>query len=953
MSKRKRSSFFTNLSPKQCLLLSSPFWLAAVASQDLQAATFNATDMTTLRAAIDSANASGTSDTINIAAGTYTLTGAALDNANASGDLDITKATGDLQIIGAGAGSTIIDGASLDRVFHINAGSGVTVTIQDLTIQNGRATDDGTTSGAGRGGAILLEQGNLGVTNATIDGNTAQGQAGAVGAAGAPNGQVGNAGENGEGGAIYMVGGTVQVSSSVISNNSASGGAGGDGGVGQDLTATSSVGGDGGAGGAGGNALGSGMYAAGGTLSVSNTTISAGNATGGAGGNGGNGGGGYAAGGNGGAGGQGGVGQGGSIYIAGASTTITASTLSSNSSNGGAGGDGGVGGGITASSGGNGGAGGAGGDGQGAAVFVSSGSVSIVNSTVSSGTATGGDGGDGGTGGTGYSNSFANAGDGGNGGNGGNGHGGGVSTVAGMLDVSNSTIAFNSTSAGSAGAGGAPGPIGVGGASGSAGPVGTTAGGGVRESGGAVTINSSILSNNSAATGTEDFDGDVTAGATLFFVAPSGTLTPGTGTNITGTDPVLSALTNNGGPTETHAIDTASAARDAGSNPLSLGADQRGLNRDDGGGVDMGAYEFGAGGAATTPPSVSDPASVTVVNATSYNIMGTAPADSLVRIYSDANNNGVVDGADAVVGSQQLTGGATAFSISVSLTQDVDNNFTATSDDGSSGESNPVNVPTITEDSTAPTGTTVTDPATALNTTGTTYTIVGTAEAGSTVQIYSDFNNNGVIDGADAVVASGTATGGNFSISTPITQSTTNDFTATASDAASNESNPVDVPTITETTAPAISPPVVSTPATTVTVDAAAFDIMGTAQADSLVRIYSDLNNDGFINGADAVVGSLQLTGGATAWTINVPLTQSATNSFLATAEDGSSNESLPTDVPDITEQTGGTSSGGGGGGGSDGCTVSESGTSSWLLLGGLLAAMFGLMRNVFRRQED
>ncbi|MEZ5992103.1 MAG: choice-of-anchor Q domain-containing protein [Planctomycetota bacterium] len=946
MSKRKRSSFFANLSPKQCLLLSSPFWLAAVASQDLQAATFNATDMATLRAAIDSANASGTSDTINIAAGTYTLTGAALDNANASGDLDITKATGDLQIIGAGAGSTIIDGASLDRVFHINAGSGITVTIQDLTIQNGQATDDGTTAGEGRGGAILLEQGGLALDSVVVDGNSAQGAAGAAGANATAQGQSGGAGGAGGdalGGAMYLGGSAVQITGSTFSSNSATGGAGGAGGDANQSSTFFGSAGDGGAGGVGGTATGGAICLTGGSLSITQSTLSGNAVQGGAGGDGGEGETGFNADGDGGAAGDGGTGLGGGVFCGvGTTLNVVESTLSANTVTAGDGGDGGNAHGFTATFGGDGGDGGDGGAAHGGGIYAG-GTLTLVNSTVSGNNTTAGDAGNAGGG---VFSAYGTPGVGGDGGNGGSSRGGGVFAATGStLDIDNSTLALGTATGGAGGAAGSGGS-----GSGTAGSASTSSGGNVSNSG-TGTADSTIVADGTAGAAA-DYEGDVTAGASLFETAPSGTLTPGTGTNITGTDPVLSALANNGGPTETHAIDTASAARDAGSNPLTLATDQRGLNRDDGGGVDMGAYEFGAGAAATTPPSVSDPASVTVVNATSYNVMGTAPADSLVRVYSDANNNGVVDGADAVVGSQQLTGGATAFSISVSLTQDVDNNFTATADDGTTGESNPVNVPTITEDSTAPTGTTVTDPATALNTTGTTYTIVGTAEAGSTVQIYSDFNNNGVIDGADAVVASGTATGGNFSISTPITQSTTNNFTATASDAASNESNPVDVPTITETTAPAISPPIVSTPATTVAVDAAAFDIMGTAQADSLVRVYSDLNNDGFINGADAVVGSLQLTGGATAWTINVPLTQSATNSFLATAEDGSSNESLPTDVPDITESAGGTSGGGGGGGDGGGCAVGESGTRSWLLFGGLVAAMFGLMRNVFRRQE-
>jgi hypothetical protein len=63
--------------------------------------------------------------------------------------------------------------------------------------------------------------------------------------------------------------------------------------------------------------------------------------------------------------------------------------------------------------------------------------------------------------------------------------------------------------------------------------------------------------------------------------------------NLTGIDPMLASLANNGGPTRTHALIVGSPAIDAGSNPLSLTTDQRGTGfpRVVGGTVDMGAYE--------------------------------------------------------------------------------------------------------------------------------------------------------------------------------------------------------------------------------------------------------------------------------------------------------------------------------------------------------------------------
>ena len=55
-------------------------------------------------------------------------------------------------------------------------------------------------------------------------------------------------------------------------------------------------------------------------------------------------------------------------------------------------------------------------------------------------------------------------------------------------------------------------------------------------------------------------------------------------------------------------------------------------------------------------------------NARSYTIHGTAAAGSLVKVWEDANHNGVVDSGETVAGSQQLGSTATSYSISVNLT---------------------------------------------------------------------------------------------------------------------------------------------------------------------------------------------------------------------------------------------------------------------------------------------
>lgn len=67
-----------------------------------------------------------------------------------------------------------------------------------------------------------------------------------------------------------------------------------------------------------------------------------------------------------------------------------------------------------------------------------------------------------------------------------------------------------------------------------------------------------------------------------------------------GVDLKLAALTDNGGPTKTHALQFGSPAINKGSNPASLTSDQRGKVRDHAGGVDVGAFEL------ITPPTVTN-----------------------------------------------------------------------------------------------------------------------------------------------------------------------------------------------------------------------------------------------------------------------------------------------------------------------------------------------------------
>lgn len=102
-----------------------------------------------LREAVIDANANpGTADTISLGPGTYTLTRAGTgEDAASTGDLDVTT---NINIVGAGAASTIIDGGLNDRIFDMAAGLPIsTLSLSDLTLRNGNP-------GAGNGGGIRV-----------------------------------------------------------------------------------------------------------------------------------------------------------------------------------------------------------------------------------------------------------------------------------------------------------------------------------------------------------------------------------------------------------------------------------------------------------------------------------------------------------------------------------------------------------------------------------------------------------------------------------------------------------------------------------------------------------------------------------------------------------------------------------------------------------------------------
>jgi hypothetical protein len=291
----------------------------------------NVSDENSLRSAILNA---APGETINVSAGTITLTG---------GELVIST---DLTITGQGAGVTTISGNNSSRVFFINPGApgattppttSPTVRIASLTIANGNAVGgagyDGIGGGggaAGLGGGLLINGGMVTVDSVTFTGNSVTGGGGGFGqcngggeggggggvggpgldtAGGPGDGFGGNGGDNGSPGGEGAGGGGRAYGYYSVSGNGGFGGggggsfvisAGGNGGFGAGGGGShafvgglgGSFGGNGGpattaggcGGGGGGAGLGGAIFLRSGTLNVTNSAFLTNSATGGIGG---------------------------------------------------------------------------------------------------------------------------------------------------------------------------------------------------------------------------------------------------------------------------------------------------------------------------------------------------------------------------------------------------------------------------------------------------------------------------------------------------------------------------------------------------------------------------------------------------------------------------------------------------------------------------------------------
>lgn len=190
----------------------------------------------TLREAIDLANAGLISaigcDAIEVGTGTpityrlelpaytYVLTGGAGNDDNTGGDLDFFNTGVAVEIVGAGAEQTIIDGGGVDRVFHIPFS--VDLSVSSVTIQNGD-------SGNASGGGVYQQNGSLIITDSVIRANSAGFGGGILSVDTLTLERVWFTGNSASswGGGLYTASSLTTIADSKFSNNSAGGLGGG------------------------------------------------------------------------------------------------------------------------------------------------------------------------------------------------------------------------------------------------------------------------------------------------------------------------------------------------------------------------------------------------------------------------------------------------------------------------------------------------------------------------------------------------------------------------------------------------------------------------------------------------------------------------------------------------------------------------------------------------------
>jgi hypothetical protein len=281
----------------------------------------------------------------------------------------------------------------------------------------------------------------------------------------------------------------------------------------------------------------------------------------------------------------------------------------------------------------------------------------------------------------------------------------------------------------------------------------------------------------------------------------------------------------------------------------------------------------------TTPPAPS--------HVTSPRVQGSAEANATIRIYTNSTCSGVIAGMANADGSG-------AFSVSVSVASNTTTTFFATAMDPAGNLSGCAGGLAYVNDSIAPAPPTLTStvPAPPSNS-STTPQVLGTAEIGATVRLFT----NGGCSGSP--MSTGTADGsGAFSLAGMATANATTAFFANATDLAGNTSDcssglsythdniAPGQPTLTGTTPNSPSNSIINPM------------INGTAEANATVRLYTTSNCTGTVS----ATSNASLAG---VFSIGVAVSRNTTTTFFAAATDAAGNTgvcslSLPYTEDDI-----------------------------------------------------
>lgn len=313
----------------------------------------------------------------------------------------------------------------------------------------------------------------------------------------------------------------------------------------------------------------------------------------------------------------------------------------------------------------------------------------------------------------------------------------------------------------------------------------------------------------------------------------------------------------------------------------------------------------------TAPPVPSITTDTAIVNSDSYQISGTAGADTpnpgvrTISVY-----NGLILAGTAVVPV-----GQTGWSVSVTLTQNFANSFTAISTDSSGNASTASTAVIITEDGTV--GADVTPPNAPVisnsdnNVDADTYAISGTAADDGGTRIITVYRNSVPVAVGTTVLAAGETT---WSVSVPLNQGTTNNFTARSIDEVGNESIVSNSVIITEeTAADTTAPDITNIQATLITQTGATItwntDELATSRVEyGLTSSYGNFTNiDGTADNMSHSVALAGLTAG-TEYHFRALSTDAIGNA--GTSVDGTFTTSAPTPdtiappVPSITTGT-------------------------------------------------